>query len=35
MAEANIAGKRVRFDDPDEMAKLVDACRGRGAGAAG
>jgi hypothetical protein len=29
MAEANIAGRRAVFDEPDELGKLVDAAQGR------
>ena len=32
MAEANIAGRRIAFDDPDELGKLVDAAQRRVSG---
>ena len=32
MAEANIAGQRIEFDQPNETAKLVDAARRRHSG---
>ena len=32
MAEANIAGRRIEFDRPEELARLVDAAQARLAG---